>query len=144
MNHTFIPELIKKFELGVEKLLKINNEDIEIICDQQLNLYACDQIWNNNIINENWMLYYDMDIIRPNLDFETTIGIIEDKKVEADINRKLLEAFTSCVCVNKTFYPIRNNLLYHSQYSLLIETIKVIENLSEGKIICLYKNQIKI
>ena len=51
VNHTFIPELIKKFELGLDKLLKINNEDNEDnennennekISNQQLNLYACE------------------------------------------------------------------------------------------------------
>ena len=144
VNHKFIPELIKKFELGLKELLKINNDDIQIIRDQQQNLYACDQIWNNNIITENWMLYYDMDIIHPNLNFGTTIGTIEDKKVEANINRELLKSFTSCFCVNKNFYPLRKQLLYHKQYGILIEVIKIIENLSEGKIKCLYKNKIKI
>ena len=144
VNYKFIPELIKKFELGLKGLLNINNEDKQIIRDQQTNLYACDQIWNNNIINENWMLYYDMDIIRPNLNFETTIGTFEDKKVEADRNKNLLESFTICFCVSKKFYPLRKSLFYHKQYNLITEIIKNIEYVSEGKIKCLYKNKIKI
>ena len=143
VNHTFIPELIEKFELGLENLLNINNEDKQIIYDQQTNLYACDQIWNNNIITENWMLYYDMDIIRPNLSFTSTIypELIHN---ETETEKYLSESFSTCICVSKSFYPIRKSLFYHEQYGILIEIIKIIEYLSEGKIKCLYKNKIKI
>tara|TARA_R110002012_G_scaffold290260_1_gene483831 strand:+ start:132 stop:1193 length:1062 start_codon:yes stop_codon:yes gene_type:complete len=143
VNYKFIPELIKKFTLGLEALLKINNEDKQIIRDQQTNLYACDQIWNNNIITENWMLYYDMDIIRPNLSFTSTIypELIHN---DTETEKNLLESFSTCICVNKNFYPIRKSLFYHEQFNLLVNVIKNIEYLSKGKIKCLYKNKIKI
>lgn len=142
VNYKFIPKLIKKFELGLKGLLTINNEDIDIIRHTQSNLYCCDQIWNNNIINENWMLYYDMDIIRPNLNFQTTIGVIDNKEDEQKHKNMLLESFSNCLCVNKQFYNLRKDIIYHLHYDLLKSVIKFIENMSKGKIKCLYKNKI--
>lgn len=141
INYKFIPELIKKFELGLKGLLTINNEDISLVRDTKLNLYCCDQIWNNNIIEENWILYNDMNIIRPNLSFTTTINP-ETVHNKEETNKLLLESFSSCLCVNKQFYNIRKDLLYHKQYSILKDIIKFIENSNKGNLKCFYNNNI--
>ncbi len=138
VNYKFIPELLKKFETGLENLLntKINsNMEGDLIH----NVNCCDQIWNNNIINENWMFYYDMNIIRPNLSFTTTINP-ELANTQEENNKNLLESFNSCFCLNKNFYPIRKELIYHKQFDLLKKIIYVLEN--ENQIKILHKNEI--
>jgi len=139
VNYKFIPELLKKFETGLENLLntKINSK---IESDLVHNVNCCDQIWNNNIINENWMFYYDMNIIRPNLSFTTTINPELVYTLEEN-NKKILDSFNSCLCFNKHFYPIRKEILYHQQFDLLKSLIICLEDVNK-KII--YRNEIEI
>lgn len=139
VNYKFIPELLKKFEMGLENLIHIEtNSAIER--DLIHNVNCCDQIWNNNVINENWMFYYDMNIIRPNLSFTTTINP-ELAHTQEENNKKILDSFNSCLCFNKHFYPIRKELIYHKQFDLLKSLIICLEDVNK-KII--YRNEIEI
>ena len=138
VNYKFIPELLKKFETGLKNLIHIEtNSAIER--DLIHNVNCCDQIWNNNIIEENWMFYYDMNIIRPNLSFTTTINP-ELAHTQEENNKKILESFNSCFCFNKKFYPIRKELIYHKQFDLLKSLIICLEN--ENQIKIKYVNEI--
>jgi len=137
VNYKFIPELLKKFETGLKNLIHIEtNSAIER--DLIHNVNCCDQLWNNNIIEENWMFYYDMNIIRPNLSFTTTI-YPELVHTPEENNKKILESFNSCFCFNKKFYPIRKELIYHKQFDLLKSLIICLENQIKIK----YVNEIK-
>ena len=137
VDYKFIRELLKKYEMGLTNLLNIKtNSNIER--DLIHNVNCCDQIWNNNIINENWMFYYDMNIIRPNLLLNSTIS--DDYHNEEESKKQLLKSFNSCFCFNKNFYPIRKELIYHKQFDLLKKIIYVLEN--ENQIKILHKNEI--
>jgi len=140
VNYKFIPELLKKFEMGLKNLLNIRTR-FDIERDLIHNVNCCDQIWNNNIINENWMFYYDMNIIRPNLSFNTTINPELVYTLEEN-NKKILDSFNSCLCFNKHFYPIRKEILYHQQWDILKQIFYILEN--ENQIKIKYVNEIEI
>ena len=139
VNYKFIPELLKKFELGLNNLLNIRTR-FDIEKDLVHNVNCCDQIWNNNIINENWMFYYDMNIIRPNLLLNSTISY--DYHNEEESKKQLLKSFNSCFCLNKNCYDIRKDILYHQQWDIFKNIISVLEN--ENQIKILYQNKIEI
>jgi GR25 family glycosyltransferase involved in LPS biosynthesis len=139
VNYKFIPELLKKFETGLKNLIHIETNSV-IERDLIHNVNCCDQIWNNNIINENWMFYYDMNVIQPNLSLNSTISY--DYYNGEESKKKLLESFNSCFCLNNNFYPIRKEMLYHKQFDLLKYFIKYLENETQIKI--KYVNEILI
>ena len=137
VNYKFIPELLKKYEIGLTNLLNIKTR-FDIERDLIHNINCCDQIWNNNIINENWMFYYDMNVIRPNLSLNSTISY--DYHNEEESKKQLLESFNSCFCLNKKFYSIRKETFYHLQWDILKRIFHILEN--ENQIKIKYVNEI--
>jgi len=139
VNYKFIPELLKKFEMGLKNLLNIRTR-FDIERDLVHNVNCCDQIWNNNIIEENWMFYYDMNVIQPNLLLNSTISY--DYHNEEESKKQLLKSFNSCFCLNKNCYDIRKEIIYHKQWDIFKNIIYVLEN--ENQIKILYQNKIEI
>ncbi len=87
------------------------------------------------------MFYYDMNIIRPNLSFTTTINP-ELVHTHVENNKQLVESFNSCFCLNKNCYDIRKEILYHKQWDIFKNIINDLEN--ENQIKILYQNKIEI
>ena len=137
VNYKFIPELLKMYEIGLSNILNIKTRHI-MERDLIHNINCCDQIWNNNIINENWMFYYDMNVIRPNLSLNSTISY--DYHNEEESKKQLLESFNSCFCLNKNFYSIRKEIFYHQQWDILKKIFHILEN--ENQIKIKYVNEI--
>lgn len=154
ISYKFIPTLIDKFETGLNNLLTMKDisthntentvdSNCKLISELTLNLNACDQIWNNNIVNENWVTYYDFDTISPNFKFHSTISEFETDIIENSRNDMLKNEFNSCIILNE------NNLLlkyfkYHQLYDTFYNIIRHIEKNSSNNNIhkIIYTNQL--
>lgn len=175
VKSSFIPRLIEKFSLGLSMLhtcksgnktnltpgeinekateetdnveqVNVNNRINEVIKNE----YCIDQIWNNNIINENWVTYIEGGIIFPDLEIDSVIfnktymdkEDIEDKDLSGKIVRDREEnikhknqyrkylnvCFNKISLFNNNLYNLLPLLQYHKIYDEYEELLNILHN----------------
>jgi GR25 family glycosyltransferase involved in LPS biosynthesis len=127
INHKFIPTLIKKFEKGIKELYGIIDETDTTKKGLLKNLYSCDQIWNEHILKEKWLIYNDPTIFIPNLKLQSTISIFENNKKEIERNKELIENFNSFYLFNTNFNLFIPYLKYHKIWEYFTKVITEME-----------------
>jgi len=138
INHKFIPTLIKKFEKGIKELYGIIDETDTTKKGLLKNLYSCDQIWNEHILKEKWLIYNDPTIFIPNLKLQSTISIFENNEKEIERNKELIENFNSFYLFNTNFNLFIPYLKYHKIWKYFTKVITEIEK-NMKSIKCFYR-----
>ena len=91
------------------------------------NLYSCDQIWNEHILKEKWLIYNDPTIFIPNLKLQSTISIFENNEKEIERNKELIENFNSFYLFNANFNLFIPYLKYHKIWEYFTKFITEME-----------------